>query len=85
MSALYPKTFAHEWVYDGIDEAVRHGQPVAANVAVDDQIELCLSAVKDKSVVEQNLVQLERQPADAVQYDHDEHHFDYLENHWRKT
>ena len=54
---------------------------MAANVAVDDQIELCLSAVKDKSVVEQNLVQLERQPADAVQYDHDEHHFDYLENH----
>ena len=76
--AFYQKTFTHKRVHDGIDKAIGHCQPMAANVQGDERVELCFTAIRDEVVVEQKLVQFNRCPTEVVQQNDYEHYFDCL-------
>ena len=45
MVANYPKAFAHKRIYNRIDKAIGHGEPMAGDIGVDDQIVIGLFAV----------------------------------------
>ena len=77
-ASTHPEALAHEGVDDGVEEAVGHGEPVTRQVAVYHGVELRLGAVGDDALVQQELEQLQREPTDAVQQDHGQHHLDDL-------
>ena len=75
----HPKTFAHERIDDRVGEAVGHGEPVAGQVGGKNQIEFALGAEGNESITEKELKHFDGSPADEIDQQHGEHHFNGLQ------
>lgn len=74
----YPKAQTEKGINQRVNGATSHGNPVTGKVGVGEQSQRQLTAVANPAVVKEELVNLYRRPADAVQQNDSKKHFDSL-------
>ena len=73
-----PKALAHERIDDWIGEAVGDGEPMAGQVGIKDEIKFTFGAKRNETITLKQLVHFDRGPADEIDQQYGEHHFDCL-------